>query len=164
MQNISNNKMIVAGVATAALVGYGLYTMMGSKGDEECHHQMNMIFKDKNFAEKKFLYKTEAFKRSGDVSRVSYKIGYALLKGGKQYHGRVEIKFSLSRVPDDLFVDYHGDSVTGLCINGKDVNEGEPFRDHRIYFDQKYLQKGENIVHIGFVSNFVKDCQGMHYF
>jgi len=74
--------MLVAGVATAALVGYGIYSMMPGKADDCCNN-MNMEFKDANANEKKFLYKKEAFKRSGDVSRVSYKIGYALIRGGK---------------------------------------------------------------------------------
>ena len=72
---------------------------------------------------------------------MSYKIGLALPRGGKLYHGRVEIQFTLvnGNLPDDLFVDYNGQTVTCLVINGTIVSKGNPFHDHRIYFDKEYL-------------------------
>lgn len=53
-----------------------------------------------------------------------------------------------------------------LNINNKDISvDGRSaFRDHRIFFDKKYLKEGKNSVMIKFVSNYVRDCQGIHYF
>ena len=139
MQTITKEKMMVAGVATAALVGYGIYSMMSGKEDNKGEKMLSgKVFNDVNMAKQNYLYKKEAFKRSGDVSKVSYKIGYALIRGGKSYHGRVEMKFTLvgGSLPDDLFADFHGESITGLCINGTYIEGGEPFKDHRIYFDK----------------------------
>jgi aminopeptidase N len=51
-----------------------------------------------------------------------------------------------------------------LVINGTEVRDGTPFRDHRIYFPANLLREGKNLVTIRFVSRYVKDCQGMQYF
>jgi len=44
------------------------------------------------------------------------------------------------------------------------VTSGEPFRNHRVYFQQDLLKEGENTVIIRFESKYVRDCQGMHVF
>ena len=91
----------------------------------------------------------------------------ALLRGGKTYQGHVEIKFTLtatSAKSDQIFVDYRGEQVLALWINGEQVLEGTPFRGHRIYFPVNLLQEGENTVSVRFESKYVRDCQGIHYF
>ena len=42
--------------------------------------------------------------------------------------------------------------------------DGTPFREHRIYFPSDLLKEGNNFVQIRFVSNYVRDCEGCHYF
>lgn len=42
--------------------------------------------------------------------------------------------------------------------------DGEPFRDHRIYFPKDLLKAGENVVKVYYESKYARDCQGMHYF
>ena len=115
----------------------------------------------------KTLYKTEAIKRSQEVSDVSYRLAYALLRGGETFHGYIEVQFSLtdaSAKSDDIFLDYRGKELLSLVINGKQVTEGTPFHDHRIYLPKSHLQAGVNSAHIRFVSNYVKDCAGVQYF
>jgi len=90
-----------------------------------------------------------------------------LLRGGKNFHGQVEVKFSLSAESaksDNIFIDYKGHKVLKLVINGTKVTDGEPFREHRVYFRKDLLKEGQNTVMIRFVSKYVKDCQGMHVF
>lgn len=83
------------------------------------------------------------------------------------FHGQVEVNFNLSdesSKSDNIFIDYKGDKVLKLIVNGKQLTEGEPFREHRIYFPKDLLQEGKNTVVIRFVSKYVRDCMGMHYF
>ena len=86
--------------------------------------------------------------RSNDVGNVHYKVALALLRGGKTFHGHVEIKFNLYKdIPmHDVFVDYKGSKVLKLVVNGEHVKTGTPFRDHKIIFPIKLLQPDENIV------------------
>ena len=54
-----------------------------------------------------------------------------------------------------------------LSINDKFVsflNNTDTFKDHKIFFDKKSLNQGFNSVSISFVSSYVRDCQGIHYF
>ena len=51
MQTITKEKMMVAGVATAALVGYGIYSMMSGKEDNKGEKMLSgKVFKDVNMA------------------------------------------------------------------------------------------------------------------
>lgn len=98
---------------------------------------------------------------------MSYKLAYALNRGGETFEGQIEIKFSVGAdfvKADDIFVDYKGKYVRRLEINGNKVTQGNPFRDHRIYFEPKYLQAGENHVLIRFTSSYNRDCAGVQYF
>ena len=61
-------------------------------------------------------------------------------------------------------MDYRGEKVLNLVVNGTKVKEGEPFRDHRVYFPKQDLKEGKNVVTLRFVSKYVMDCQGVHYF
>lgn len=123
--------------------------------------EQQAFFVDAAHDEIKTLYKTEAFKRSEEVSDVSYRLAYALLKGGETFEGQVEVKFTLSEQSaksEDIFVDYRGEKVHKLVVNGNQVTSGTPFRDHRIYFDPAHLKAGPNSVSIRFTSKYVRDC------
>ena len=79
----------------------------------------------------KSLYRTEAFSRSTYVENIRYRIAYALLRGGETFHGLSKINFTLSAQSikdiekndhkDIVFVDYRGEKVFSLVINGKKV-------------------------------------------
>ena len=67
---------------------------------------------------------------------------------------------------DNIFVDYRGELVVKLVVNGSTIpnKNSKAFRNHRVYFPKENLKEGENTVVIRFVSNYVRDCQGIHYF
>ena len=105
--------------------------------------------------------------RSNFVSEVGYRLAYALPKGGKTFEGNVTVWFNLSAegaTSDNIFVDYRGEKVHTLTINGKDVSSGNPFHDHRVYFAKEHLAEGKNEVSIRFTTKIVRDCQGVNYF
>ena len=97
------------------------------------------VFVDAQAEGTKFLYKTDAFERSEKVSNVRYRMAYALLRGGEHFHGQSKIFFDLNeagKASDKIFLDYKGDKLLSLKINGQHITEGTPFREHRIYLDQ----------------------------
>ena len=96
---------------------------------------------DKN----QFISKVSAEARSQSVSGVSYLIAVALPKGGKTFHGRVQIDFTLAKKCPDfkeganndacLFIDYWGKRVKALQVNGRFVPHDTEniFINHKIY-------------------------------
>jgi aminopeptidase N len=86
------------------------------------------------------------------------------LKGGKEFHGQVLINFHLSYLGYQLSLDYLGKEIHALIINGNEVTDSETYRDHKIYLPRDLLKQGHNEIRVRFVSEYVKDCQGMHYF
>ena len=124
-------KTIALGTTAALAVSYVLYSYLLTKpverdeqGNVDMSKEVESFFIDKAAAEQKTLYKKEAMQRSQDVSDVHYKLSYALIRGGANYHGQVEITFKLTKEAansDRIFVDYRGDQVRKLEINGKIV-------------------------------------------
>ena len=110
------------------------------------------------------LWEKEAMQRSKDISNVSYKLAYALLRGGETFHGQVEINFTLNQPSDTIFADYKGEKVHKIIVNGQTVEDPKAYRNHKIYFPKDLLKSGENKVLVRFVSKYVRDCQGIHYF
>jgi aminopeptidase N len=78
----------------------------------------------------------------------------------------VTVKFSLKHLTKDVFLDYRGKTVNSINVNGVDVKTGnECYRSHRIYLKKNLLKANEsNVVIVNFRSEFVKDCEGMHYY
>jgi hypothetical protein len=92
------------------------------------------------------LEKTDAIARKEVVSDVEYTLTLALSKGGKTYEGFIKIKMKLSRVTQDLFLNYQGNAIQSFKINGKGVNCSTLFHDHKVYLPSHMLEKGENYV------------------
>ena len=136
-----------AAILAAAVAGYGIWSYFRANQDDTktttteamAPQEALKYFIDKAHEEIKTLYKTEALARSQNVSDVRYKTCYALLRGGTTFEGVIEINFSLKTASEDVFVDYKGDKVHSLVINGQRVTDGEPFHDHRVFFDKKHL-------------------------
>ena len=170
---MSLSKEHYAYIAGAAAVTAAAYYLISARGDkpaqtpEDLQNAVIDFFADPAAKENKWVTKQEIFKRSNMISNVTYKIAYALLRGGKDFHGKVEIKFNLTAEgaeSDDVFCDYRGEKILSMSVNGNDVKDGNPFRDHRVYFPKAHLKEGDNSVQIRFISNYVRDCQGMHYY
>lgn len=194
MQNVSTEtKQIAATTAAAALIGYGIWAYSRSSnqqpgeegeqitkagtGQSGLSQSLRSVTLERQAAVTSFvdaaqdgvktLYKAEAIKRAGEVSDVSYRLAYALLRGGETFEGQVQVTFTLtadSAKSDSIFVDYRGEKVHSLVINDQSVAKGNPFRDHRVYFDPTYLKAGVNTAAIRFTSKYVRDCQGVQYF
>ena len=74
--------------------------------------------------------------RSSNVSEVSYLLTLGLIKGGKTFHGKVQIDFKLKKVTPDyvengendscLFIDYKGKMVKSLEVNGAMIGGNVP--------------------------------------
>lgn len=110
------------------------------------------------------LYKTDAAKRASIVSDVQYQIAYSLLRGGKTFLGQVKIQFTMAGEVEDTFLDYAGEAVHWIKVNGTKVEEGSPFANDKISLKKEHLVKGSNIVEIKFESRYVRDCEGVHYY
>ena len=102
---------------------------------------------------------------------VSYKLAYALPKGGETFEGKVEIKFDINEKyswseNEEIFVDYRGEKIHSLVVNGTQITSGEPFHDHRIFIKRSNpdLKPVDNIVAVRFTSRYVRDCAGVQYF
>ena len=156
--------LLALGALATAAAAYTLYSYANASSANNSYDFIEFVDPSKD--EQKTLYKKEAIKRSRDISNVSYALAYALLRGGDNYHGQVNIQFTLREGADlsDVFVDYRGEKVLRLEVNGSTVTEKGVFRDHRVYFPQDLLKEGVNNVTIRFVSKYVRDCQGVHYF
>ena len=159
------------GVAAALAVGYGIYTFMqtaepagSSPSSPGAAPAVQKHFTDPDCPDIVPLWEKEAMQRSKDISNVSYKLAYALLRGGENFHGQVEINFTLTEAKDSIFADYKGQEVHKIIVNGNQVEDSKAYRNQKIYFPKEFLKSGENKVQIRFVSKYVRDCQGIHYF
>ena len=95
------------------------------------------------------LYKKEAIRRGIRFSDVSYRIIYALLPGGLNFHGKVEISFTYwEELAEDeeetewCFIDYDGHSVHSMTTNGS-PNDDVIFENSRIYLNKDLLKVQE---------------------
>ena len=59
------------------------------------------FFKDEGKDELRTLYCKDALYRSSYIHDVKYRIAYALLPGGKTFHGSVQISFELDEIPSE---------------------------------------------------------------
>jgi len=65
---------------------------------------------------------------------------------------------------DNIFVDYRGEKVHAIIVNGHRVTTGNPFREHKVFFPQEHLKQGPNSVFIRFTTAYVRDVEGVMYF
>lgn len=152
----------MATAAALAAAGYLLYSNM-STDKQDAGILKGKGFKDEGKDQLRTLYKTEAAKRAELISDVSYRIAYALLRGGKTFLGQVKVQFTMSTV-DDTFLDYAGETVHWIKVNGKSVEDYNPFANDKITIKKELLVKGVNTVEIKFESRYVRDCEGIHYY
>jgi aminopeptidase N len=74
----------------------------------------------------------------------------------------VQVKFTLTEL-GDTFLDYAGESLAWVKVNGKEVTDN-PFANDKINLKAELLVLGENVVDIRFESRYVRDCEGIHYY
>ena len=83
-------------------------------------------FIDPNGTQNQYLSKVAAEIRSKNVKNVEYQIVLGLVKGGKTFHGQVQIDFDLNNITPDyvaggdnsscLFIDYKGKMINKIDI------------------------------------------------
>jgi len=87
---------LIAAGAAIAVIGYGIWSWVQNKGESEGQEndkkltvieEAHKLFVDAQAEGVKTLYKKEAFKRSSEVTDVSYKLAYALNRGGDTFEG-----------------------------------------------------------------------------
>ena len=78
--------------------------------------------------------------------------------------GYIRIEFSLSKKSNGIFLDYEGDYVKWVSMNGKWISPGQIFARKRIAIVMEHQKIGENCVEIYYKTGYSKDGQGLHYF
>ncbi|MBC7543009.1 MAG: aminopeptidase N [Candidatus Sericytochromatia bacterium] len=102
-----------------------------------------------------------AITRFNRISRVGYDLQFALDKAGEQYGGTATIRFDSHPRKADLFLDYAGQSVVSIILNGTRI----PIRHEagRIILPAARIH-AHNVVEIGFRSVFDKAGHGIMRF
>lgn len=79
--------------------------------------------------------KTEAFNRSENVSNVSYQLAISVKKGGGVFNGVVVVAYQQKSIHEGLFIDYNGQRVKSLRVNGAFVKADAQnvFIRHKIF-------------------------------
>lgn len=111
--------------------------------------------------------------RAKNISNVNYRLVYALIPGGKTFHGRIDASFELLNLPSEedevnwTFLDYRG-KVKRVSINDKVLNLTDIActlnADDRIIMPPEVLKVGVNTVQVEFESDYKRDCEGLHYY
>ena len=107
------------------------------------------------------LTRTEAEARAGRVSDVDYELQLDLPGQGVHYSGATTITFSVASLDDPLFIDFKGEQITALRVNGRAV---EPdVRDNRIWLAGSALA-ARNTVRVEYRNRYDDTGDGFHRF
>ncbi len=107
------------------------------------------------------LTRAEAEARAARVSDVAYELSLTLPAGELEYRGETTITFSVSALDDPLFIDYKGQRITRLVINGNDADVD--LRDNRLWLPADRLE-GRNRVTISYENRYDDTGDGFHRF
>lgn len=101
------------------------------------------------------------------ANQISYDLIVKIMKG-ESYKGRVDIKFALSQLSNDLFLDYAGSTIDDISVNNSDLPKSDKFASLKqgrfVNLPQNSLVKGENQLSIKFSNKYVNDGNGLHSF
>ena len=103
---------------------------------------------------------TEAKARAARVSKVRYRISLDLPARSPGYRGEATVSFHLSS-PGPLFLDFQGDEVRRLVVNGASVASPRHEND-RLHLAAGDLRVGENVVEVRYRNEYDKDGAGLH--
>ncbi|CAI2373227.1 unnamed protein product [Moneuplotes crassus] len=175
MGNEEYKKWAAAGIA-GLIIAYSLYRLAsrGSKPPVENQepeeeriddNEEDIIHVDPQKEENIELSKKDALFRAEAVSDCKYDLVLSFLKNDKTYEGYNRISFTFKGDgKQELFLNYKGDSIYYIKINGKKISAKENiFRENKVYLPTKYLQE-HNIVDIRFKGIYRKDGNGLHYY
>ncbi|MCO4784184.1 MAG: ERAP1-like C-terminal domain-containing protein [Candidatus Cloacimonetes bacterium] len=107
------------------------------------------------------LIKSEADIRSKIVlGDLNYKISLDVLENQSTYKGKIQVSFDLGAKSDLLWLDFWGEEVSNLTVNGK--QHSYIFSDDRIKLEQ--MDAGDTVIDIDFVSKFTNRGVGIHHY
>ena len=109
------------------------------------------------------LTREEALARSQQVSSVAYRLYFEFAEGARSYDGRAQLSFDLRSVPSSLFLDFQGDQLKKLSINGQIV-EDAAISKHRVALARELLKPGRNQVILEYRNEFDTNGSGLHRF
>jgi aminopeptidase N len=109
------------------------------------------------------LTREEALARSRQVSSVEYQLYFEFAEGSRSYDGRVKLTFDLRSAPPSLFLDFQGDQLKSLSINGQKV-AGASIRNYRVALPRALLKPGPNRVILEYRNDFDTNGSGLHRF
>ena len=89
---------------------------------------------------------------------------YIYIYIGAGIEGYLRIDFSLNTKGNGIFLDYDGDYVKWVSINGKYIPPEKIFAHKRIGILMEYQKTGRNSVEIYYKTGYSKDGKGLHYF
>ena len=105
----------------------------------------------------------EAKLRARQVASVDYRLYFRFIGGSREYQGKAEVMFNLKAVPDHLFLDFSGDRLKRLRINGHLVARAA-IQNHRVYLKPELLKTGRNTVQLVYANDFDTGGTGLHRF
>ena len=105
----------------------------------------------------------EAKLRARQVASVDYRLYFRFTGGSREYQGKAEVMFNLKAVPDHLFLDFSGDRLKKLRINGHPVARAA-IQNHRVYLKPELLKTGRNTVQLVYANDFDTGGTGLHRF
>ncbi|MGH1468152.1 MAG: aminopeptidase N [Bdellovibrionales bacterium] len=102
-----------------------------------------------------------ALSRSAVVSDVRYKLGLTLRAKKPDYTGTNAIYFRLKKVPKKLHLDFQGEEIRSLKVNGKSV-AGAKIEEGKVWLPVAHLKAGKNHVELAFRNDYDTDGSGLH--
>lgn len=106
------------------------------------------------------LTQTRAQDRAAVVSAINYNCHLSFEDGAEQYTALVEITFTLSSLPKLLPIDFMGQQINGLIINGNRIDGDAVINGEFLVIPGGFLVAGVNVIAIYYTSSYNNDGIG----
>jgi aminopeptidase N len=107
------------------------------------------------------LSRAEAEARAARVGDVAYELRLNLSDTALTYTGEATVMFAVASLDDPLFIDYKGQRITRLAINGRDAEVD--LRDNRLWLPADRLE-ARNTVTVAYENEYDHTGDGFHRF
>ena len=110
------------------------------------------------------LFEKDAQHRASIIKQeIDYKI-FLNLNKGELYDGLVHISFATASA-DGVFLDYCGDLVSKLLLNGNEIDPATAYASGKIHLPSEHIRvEGINLVEVSFANRYYNDGNGLHSF
>ena len=121
-------------------------------------------YSDKEHDKHSSLKDMEAEARKAFIKSVSYDLTLAL-PAGKSFEGIVKVSFNIEDTSDAIFLDYYGDEILRMYINGKCVDPSRYFYRHHLLISREFqIPNITNTVSVEFRTSYSHNGKGLHFF